>query len=359
MPEQSQLLDALRAVRHPMAATDVVAAGAIQSALVNGSVATVTLAIDPAHADLMEPVRKACEDAALSVPGITRARAIMTSTKKEGAGGERPKGRTPPPTPNKIKGVKKVIAVASGKGGVGKSTTAVNLAFALQQSGLKTALIDCDIYGPSAALLLGVNTRPQFTDDDRIRPIFRDGVAAMSMSFIVEPDTAAIWRGPMVIQAVQQFLGGVVWNEEGEIDVAIVDLPPGTGDVQLTLAQTANVDGAVIVSTPQDLALIDARKAIDMFGKTQTPILGIIENMSFFACPHCGERTDIFGHGGAREKAGELGIAFLGEIPLHTDIRQAADSGTPIVLSDPKGIHAATYKKIAADIVDMLNIAAS
>ncbi len=353
MADQQQLLDALRNVRHPKTNTDVISAGAIQSALVNGSVATITLAIDPADADLMEPVRKACESAAMTVAGITRARAIMTANAAPQPAKQR--SAPPPPTPKPIKGVKKIIAVASGKGGVGKSTTAVNLAFALQQAGMKAAFIDCDIYGPSASMLLGLNARPQFTDDDRIRPVFCDGVAAMSMSFIVEPETAAIWRGPMVIQAVQQFLAGVEWDEAGDIDIAVVDLPPGTGDVQLTLAQTANVDGAVIVSTPQDLALIDARKAIDMFAKTNTPIIGVIENMSYFACPKCGERTDVFGHGGARESAAEIGAPFLAEIPLDIAIRAASDTGKPIVVAAPQSEHAARYREAADKIIAALS----
>jgi ATP-binding protein involved in chromosome partitioning len=355
MDARERVLKALdTSVIHPKTGKGLAASGAIESVSVTGDFASITLSIAASDAEAMEPVRKACEAAAKTVPGIARARAIMTAQSAGAAKAQHPAagaaGRTPPPTPKPIKGLKKIIAVASGKGGVGKSTTAVNLAFALQQSGMRTAFIDCDIYGPSAAVLLGLAEKPRFTDDNRILPVYRDGVAAMSMSFIVDSKTAAIWRGPMVIQAVQQFLTGVAWDELGPIDIAVVDLPPGTGDVQLTLAQTANIDGAIIVSTPQDLALIDARKAIDMFSKTGIPILGIVENMSYFACPHCGERSDIFGHGGARAKAVELGIPFLGEIPLEIAIRESSDAGRPIVSASPDSEHAQRYRRLA-DIV--------
>jgi len=358
-PFSPELVNALKTVRHPKTGMDVVASGIVESALINGSMATVTLSIEATDAGMMEPIRKACEDAALTVAGVAKARAIMTAKSGHGHAHNHAPGKpahVPPPTPKALKGVRKILAVASGKGGVGKSTTAVNLAYAMQRAGLRTAFIDCDIYGPSAALLLGVKERPQFTEDNRIRPIFRDGVATMSMSYIVGPDTAAIWRGPMVIQTVQQFLTGVAWDERGDIDFAIIDLPPGTGDVQLTLAQTAEVDGAIIVSTPQDLALIDARKAVDMFRKTNTPILGVVENMSYFSCPKCGERTDIFGHGGARQTAANIGVAFLGEIPLHLEIRKASDAGVPIVCAQPDSEHASRYRSIANAVIDAMAV---
>lgn len=352
-----KLLDALKTVAHPKTGKDVVTSNAIQSALINGDMATITLVIDPADANEMETVRQACEAAAMTVKGVKRARAIMTAQRApQPSPGETAKPSRPaPPKPKSIPGIKKIIAVASGKGGVGKSTTSVNLAFALQATGKRVAYIDCDVYGPSAGLLLGLTEKPQPADDNRMRPLYRDGLAAMSMSFLVDANTAAVWRGPVVMRAVQQFLTGVVWDEQGEIDVAVIDLPPGTGDVQLTLAQTAIVDGAIIVSTPQDLALIDARKAVDMFNKTGAPILGIVENMSYFSCPHCGERSDIFGHGGARKSAGDIGVPFLGEIPLHMDIRASADAGEPIMLAAPESEHATRYRELAAAILDRLS----
>ena len=351
-----KLLDALKTVQHPKTGRDVVTSEAIQSASINGDMATITLAIDPADADEMEAVRQACEAAALTLKGVKRARAIMTAQRAPQQSGESAKPARPaPPKPKPFPGIKKIIAVASGKGGVGKSTTSVNLAFAMQAAGKRVAYIDCDVYGPSAALLLGLNEKPQPAEDNRMRPIFRDGLAAISMSFLVDANTAAVWRGPVVMRAVQQFLTGVVWDERGEIDVAVIDLPPGTGDVQLTLAQTAIVDGAIIVSTPQDLALIDARKAVDMFNKTGAPILGIVENMSYFTCPRCGERSDIFGHGGARESASDIGVPFLGEIPLHMDIRKSADAGAPIVLTTPDSEHAACYRNLAAAVLKAIH----
>ncbi len=351
MISKQELINALRSVDHPKKGTNVVAAGAIQSADVNGAVATITLLIDPQDAELMEDVRKECEQAALSLEGITRARAIMTAQR---APSPKSGSKRAPPSPKRMKGVKNVLAVASGKGGVGKSTTSVNLAFALKNLGLRVGLIDCDIYGPSASLLLGVNTKPKFTEDDRIIPVDCNGLLVMSMSFLVDQDTAAVWRGPMVISAVRQFLNGVAWDMNGDLDILIADLPPGTGDVQLTLAQTVNVDGAIIVSTPQDLALIDARKAFDMFLKTNIPTLGVIENMSYFVCPHCGGQTNIFGHGGAKNTAETKGIPFLGSIPLDLEIRESSDAGTPIVMSMPNGECAKAYTEIASTVLKAL-----
>ena len=345
MVSQEKILDALRSIQHPIQKTDIPSSGCIQNVMVNGSIVTITMTIDPDRAELMETVRKACEDAALSVDGVTQARAIMTA--------ERPhqsSGHTAPPTPKPLAGVKNLIAIASGKGGVGKSTTSVNLAYALQKQGLKVGLVDCDVYGPSASILLGIETGPQFTEDDRIKPVERNGLLAMSMSFVVDQDTAAIWRGPMVISAIQQFLNGVAWDIDGQIDVLVADLPPGTGDVQLTLSQTADISGVIIVSTPQDLALADARKAVDMFTKTNTPVLGLIENMSYFVCPNCGERSDVFGHDGAKQTAEKRGIPFLGSIPLHMDIRESSDAGVPILLAQPDGDHSRTYREIASMI---------
>ncbi len=367
MALKSRIEKALKSIKHPKTGEDIIASGAVQAVSVKGDSVSIVLTIDPSDAEIMEPVRKACEDAAKAVRGIKDAHAVMTAQNKpSGAGNSAPPPQSQkpqehshpaPPTPDAIPGVRHIIAVASGKGGVGKSTTSVNLAYALQKLGLKTGLVDLDIYGPSGAKLLGIDERPEFTDDDQIKPMFKHGLAASSMGALLDPDKAAIWRGPMVIKAVQQLLGGVAWDIDGEIDVLVADLPPGTGDVQLTLAQTAIVAGAIIVSTPQDIALIDARKAYDMFEKTGTTVLGMIENMSYFQCPKCGERTDIFGHGGAEETAKEKGIPFLGAIPLHMDIRTTSDAGTPIVLAQPDSDHAKAYLEIARSIAGALKLA--
>jgi ATP-binding protein involved in chromosome partitioning len=250
-----------------------------------------------------------------------------------------------------IPGVTSIVAVASGKGGVGKSTTSLNLALALHKLGLKVGLLDADIYGPSVPRLTGLTDKPTLDDNRKMIPLARFGLAIMSIGFLVAEETAMIWRGPMVMSAVTQMLRDVAW---GELDVLVVDMPPGTGDAQLTLAQTVPLQGAVIVSTPQDLALIDARRGLAMFNKVEVPVLGIVENMSYFQCPECGTRSDIFGHGGARHEAERLGVPFLGEVPLHMAIRAGSDSGMPVVESEPEGPHAAAYRAIATQVRDAL-----
>jgi ATP-binding protein involved in chromosome partitioning len=253
-----------------------------------------------------------------------------------------------------IPGVGAIIAVASGKGGVGKSTTALNLALGLRDLGLRVGLLDADIYGPSVPKLTGIKDKPQLNDAKKMVPIERFGLAVMSIGFLVEEETPMIWRGPMVMSAITQMLRDVAW---GTLDVIVVDMPPGTGDAQLTLAQQVPLRGAVIVSTPQDLALIDARRGLAMFSRVNVPVLGIVENMSYFQCPHCGTRSDIFGHGGARHEAERMGVPFLGEIPLHMDIRATSDAGTPLVQSEPDSQHAKIYRAIAAKIQDQLKLA--
>jgi ATP-binding protein involved in chromosome partitioning len=257
---------------------------------------------------------------------------------------------TPPQPPPKtaVPGVKHVVAVSSGKGGVGKSTTAVNLALAAVADGLKVGLMDADVYGPSLPRLLALSGRPEMLDQKTLIPLSAYGLKAMSIGLLVGEDTPMVWRGPMVMSAITQLVRDVAW---GELDVLFVDMPPGTGDAQLTLAQIVPLSGAVVVSTPQDLALLDARRGLAMFRRVDVPILGIVENMSFFLCPNCGTRADIFGHGGAREEAERLGVPFLGEIPLDPIIRETADDGRPVVVSDPKGTHAAIYRAIAREVV--------
>jgi ATP-binding protein involved in chromosome partitioning len=243
-----------------------------------------------------------------------------------------------------VPGIEAIIAVASGKGGVGKSTTAVNLALGLAANGLKVGVLDADIYGPSMPRLLGIKGRPETKDGKILQPMQNFGLKVMSMGFLVDEETPMIWRGPMVMSALSQMLKDVAW---GELDVLVVDMPPGTGDAQLTMAQQVPLAGAIIVSTPQDLALIDARKGLNMFRKVDVPVLGIVENMSTFICPHCGSATDIFAHGGAQSEAKRLGVPFLGEVPLTLAIRETSDAGKPVVASDPQSPAAEAYRAIA------------
>jgi ATP-binding protein involved in chromosome partitioning len=268
--------------------------------------------------------------------------------------GHGPQGHGPQPAgPAGIPGVGSIIAVASGKGGVGKSTVAINLALALRDLGLKVGVLDADIYGPSLPKLLAIKERPQTAGGTRLKPIVRHGMPVMSIGFLVEEETPMIWRGPMVMSALTQMLREVDW---GNLDVLVVDMPPGTGDAQLTMAQQVPLKGAVIVSTPQDLALIDARRGIAMFSRVNVPVLGIVENMSTFICPHCGTRSDIFGHGGARHEAERLGVPFLGEVPLALEIRETSDAGLPIVASAPDGPHAQAFRAIASRVREGLQV---
>lgn len=353
-----QLLNILKSIPHPGKGENIVSLGMVQGLVVKEGEVGFALNINPAEADMMEQVRKICDAKLLEIPGITKVVSVLTAERqpeKDVPKMQSPtKGAGPLKNTAKIPGVKHVVAVASGKGGVGKSTTAVNLALALQSIGLKAGIFDVDIYGPSIPMMLGVTTKPRQSADKKIIPIIAHGLVSMSLGYLMKQDTATIWRGPMVMSAVKQMIADTKWDVNGELDVLVLDLPPGTGDVQLTLAQNVDIDGAVVVSTPQDIALIDARKGLDMFEKTGVKVFGIIENMSYFLCPSCGERSDIFGHGGAREVAEKLGVDFLGEIPLHMDIRTTSDNGTPIVTHQPDSEHTAIYidiaRKVAAKI---------
>ena len=307
-----------------------------------------------------EPVRQAAETAVRALAGVKSVMVALTA--ERGASGA---AAAPPPqagpqgahrheTPSEgrgVPGVNAIIAIASGKGGVGKSTTAVNLALGLSELGMKVGVLDADIYGPSVPKLLAVRERPETIDGKRLKPIMSYGLTVMSIGFLIEEETPMIWRGPMVMSALTQMLREVEW---GLLDVMVVDMPPGTGDAQLTMAQQVPLAGAVIVSTPQDLALIDARRGIAMFKRVDVPVLGIVENMSFFLCPHCGERSDVFGHGGARHEAKRLGVPFLGEVPLALNIRETSDTGRPVVATDPDGPHAKIYLGIARRVRDEL-----
>ncbi|MCW8087461.1 Mrp/NBP35 family ATP-binding protein [Sabulicella glaciei] len=346
---------ALRAVVDPATGRDVVSSGMVEAINERDGMVQFALAVPRERAREMEPLRLAAERAAAAVPGVLSATVVLTAHRAE-APAQRTAAKSPPGQGAMLlPGVKRIVAVASGKGGVGKSTTAVNLAVALASQGLRVGLLDADIYGPSLPQMLGTNERPRAVGQ-RIIPISRWGLKAMSIGFLVEQETPMVWRGPMVMGALEQMMGQVEW---GELDAMLVDMPPGTGDAQLTMSQRVPLAGAVIVSTPQDVALIDARRGVRMFEKVNVPVLGLIENMSFFCCPKCGERTEIFGHGGAREEATRLGTEFLGELPLKLAIRQMADAGTPVVLAAPDSHEAQAYQSIAARLWEKLEAPAA
>ncbi|WP_340160799.1 Mrp/NBP35 family ATP-binding protein [uncultured Hoeflea sp.] len=364
-----QILEQLKRVKGPDLSGNIVDLGLVSDIAASGDQVAFSITVPADRAAQLEPLRAAAEKAALAAPGVAKALVTLTADSKgqpapvrsapsiEQASAVPPpmQKQAPPPQPATrapVPGVGAIIAVASGKGGVGKSTTSVNIALGLQARGLKVGILDADIYGPSLPRLLNISGRPQSGGDRVLIPLEGHGLKVMSMGFMVDEDTATVWRGPMIMQALTQMLREVAW---GELDVLIVDMPPGTGDAQLTMAQNVPLAGAVIVSTPQDLALIDARKGLSMFRKVDVPILGIIENMSYFSCPDCDGRHAIFGHGGARAEAERIGAPFLGEVPLVMQIRETSDSGTPIVVSDPESVQAQIYRDIAGLIWDRLS----
>jgi len=340
----------LKTIKGPDGA-DLVSSGKLSEIAVTNGKVFLSLTVDASAVKEWEPIRKAAEDAVRAIPGISSALIALTAERTAGpaptrpapgpaaAGGARPAAGVP--------GIKSVIAVASGKGGVGKSTTAVNLALGLRDLGMKVGVLDADIYGPSMPRLLAIKGRPESVGGRMLRPMEAYGMKVMSIGFLIEEETPMIWRGPMVMSAITQMLREVEW---GELDVLVVDMPPGTGDAQLTLAQQVPLAGAVIVSTPQDLALIDARRGIAMFRKVDVPVLGVVENMSYFLCPHCGERSDVFSHGGAKREAERLGVPFLGEVPLVMEIRETSDAGLPIVATKPDSAHAKIYREVASRV---------
>ncbi len=321
-------------------------AALVDSLEVRGSLVHLALRAERQQAAAMEGVRQAAQDLLARQPGVTNATVVLTAHRPAAAPPPAPTRAPPAQKPKLLPGVRHIVAVASGKGGVGKSTTAVNVAVALAQQGHKVGLLDADIYGPSLPRMLGVSAKPELRDGVMV-PLEAWGLRVMSIGFLVDSDTAMIWRGPMVMSALEQMMGQVDW---GPLDILVVDMPPGTGDAQLTMAQRVSLSGAVIVSTPQDIALIDARRGVRMFEKTQVPVLGLVENMSVFCCPNCGHNTPLFGHGGARREADALGVPFLGEVPLLLDIRTTADAGSPITASDPNSVAAGAYQEIAGRI---------
>jgi ATP-binding protein involved in chromosome partitioning len=371
---KQQVLDGLAKVASPRG-VPLTNANVLSEIAVNDGKVFFSINVDAAEARAWEGVRAQAEAAVRAIPGVSTAMIALTAERKAGGPAaaaaapaphrhapgvphisthkppQMPASGSPMSRQAEIPGIAAVIAVASGKGGVGKSTTALNLALGLRDLGLRVGLLDADIYGPSVPRLTGIREKPQLNNDKKMIPISRFGLAIMSIGFLVEEETAMIWRGPMVMSAITQMLRDVVW---GTLDILVVDMPPGTGDAQLTLAQNVPLKGAIIISTPQDLALIDARRGLAMFRKVNVPVLGIVENMSYFQCPHCGTRSDIFGHGGARHEAERLGVPFLGEIPLHMSIRATSDSGTPVVESEPDGPHAAIFRTIGEKVRDQL-----
>jgi ATP-binding protein involved in chromosome partitioning len=366
---ERQILDALGTVRDPDKGGDIVSLGMVSGVVVRDGNVGFAIEVEPERGPRLEPLRKAAEEAVGALPEVLSVTAVLTAEARPATGRPRAPAQAVPgahahdghghgasghaAAPGAVDknaltpGIRAIVAVASGKGGVGKSTVAANLALAMKANGLSVGVLDADIYGPSMPRMLGISGRPTSADGKVLRPMENYGIKCMSIGFLVPEDTPMIWRGPMVMSALKQMLGEVAW---GELDIMIVDMPPGTGDAQLTMAQQVALAGAVIVSTPQDIALIDARKGLNMFKKVDVPVLGIIENMSYFLCPHCGERSDIFSHGGARREAERLGTDFLGEVPLDMAIRETSDDGRPITVSDPDSPYSQTFRAIAARV---------
>jgi ATP-binding protein involved in chromosome partitioning len=339
------VISALSKLHAPGAGHDIVATGLVSEIVIKDGSVMFALVADSHHAKSMEPLRRSAEEAVRRLPGVEKVMVALTAERG-------PATRQSPeasPRGQNLPGITHIIAVASGKGGVGKSTTAVNLALGLSNLGLSIGILDADIYGPSMQRLLGIWEKPRMTapGPNTMQPLERHGLRAMSMGFMVDEATPIVWRGPMVGRALMQMLRDVAW---GKLDVLVVDMPPGTGDIQLSLAQQCPLSGVVIVSTPQDLALVDARKGLAMFQRVNVPVLGIVENMSYFVCTRCGERHEIFGHGGALEEAQRLGVPFLGEVPLDSHVRASSDAGEPVTAKEPNSLHASIYRDIASKV---------
>ncbi|PYB77309.1 iron-sulfur cluster carrier protein ApbC [Rhizobium wuzhouense] len=358
------VLEALGRVRGPDLDRSIVEMKMVSDIFISDGKVYFSINVPAERAQELEPLRQAAERTVKALPGVKGAVVSLTAERKQGSAPPPPRpqagapahshGHSHAPAPSGtqrskagVPGIEAIIAVASGKGGVGKSTTAVNLALALKANGLRVGILDADVYGPSMPRLLGITGRPQQIENRIIVPMENFGIKVMSMGFLVDEGTAMIWRGPMVQSALMQMLREVAW---GDLDVLVVDMPPGTGDAQLTMAQQVPLSGAVIVSTPQDLALIDARKGLNMFNKVEVPVLGIVENMSYFIAPDTGHRYDIFGHGGARKEAEKIGVPFLGEVPLTISIREHSDDGTPVVVAEPESPQTAVYLSIAEKV---------
>jgi len=347
MPTQEQILDALKQVKFPGLSRDIVSFGFVHDVRVDGDVVAFTIRFQTENPNAGAQIARDAEAAVRNVEGVRDVKVQVDIAPRQGAAATGSAGQR-----GILEGVKYKIAVASGKGGVGKSTVSTNLALSLRTLGYTVGLLDADIYGPSQQMMLGIEGRPQIDEsDEKIMPMENHGIKTMSLGLITDPDTPVIWRGPMVMKALDQFLTDVKW---GELDFMIIDLPPGTGDAQLTLTQKVPLNGAIVVTTPQDVALIDARKGLAMFRKVNVPVLGIIENMSFYICRHCGEREEIFGHGGGKRTADMLGVPFLGEVPLDPQVVVGGDTGAPIVVLDPSSPAAAAFRELARQIVQQM-----
>ena len=348
MTTRESVLEELKTITDPASGQDIVSSGMVRALTVENGVVRFVLEIDPSRAQAMEPVRAEAEAKVKALAGVEKVSAMMTAHSAKAPPDLKPARKAEPTGPQPVPGVDRIVAIASGKGGVGKSTVSANLACALAAEGRRVGLLDADVYGPSQPRMLGVSGRPASPDGKTILPMRNHGVTMMSLGLMTNEDQAVVWRGPMLMGALQQMMMQVQW---GALDVLLIDLPPGTGDVQLTLTQKFAVDGAVIVSTPQDVALLDARKGIDMFRQMKTPILGLIENMSTHICSNCGHEEHIFGHGGVAAEAEKLGVPLLAEIPLHLDIRVAADGGAPVVVSKPESAQASAFRAVARDLI--------
>jgi ATP-binding protein involved in chromosome partitioning len=349
MPTQEQVLDALKKVKFPGLSRDIVSFGFVRNVQIDGGVVSFTVQFQTENPNVAQQIARESDAAVRALEGVTDVKLHLEVGARQGGnvgGGAMPAG------PRALEGVKYRIAVASGKGGVGKSTVSTNLALALRALGYTVGLLDADIYGPSQQMMLGIEGKPQIDEhDEKIVPMERHGIKTMSLGLITDPDTPVIWRGPMVMKAIDQFLTDVKW---GNLDFMVIDLPPGTGDAQLTLTQKAGLTGAVVVTTPQDVALIDARKGLAMFRKVNVPVLGIVENMSYYICRHCGEREEIFGHGGGKKTAGMLGVPFLGEVPIDPKVVVGGDTGEPIVAADPDAPASAAFRELARQVVEQV-----
>lgn len=353
---EETVLAALAKVKYPGFSRDIVSFGFVKDLAIGGGNVSFRLVLSSDNPEAAQKIRSDAEEALRALPGVS---AVTIAVELPGAAaaaaaaaqGARPGGPAPWGQTEYLQQTRFTIAVASGKGGVGKSTVSANLALALARLGYKVGLLDCDIYGPSQQMMMGIAERPLVDDKEKILPIERWGVRVMSIGFLMDADTPVIWRGPMIYKAIEQFLGDVAWGEQ---DFLVVDLPPGTGDAQLTLSQKVALDGAVIVSTPQDVALIDARKGLAMFQKVNVPVLGIIENMSYYECPKCGNRDEIFKHGGGKTTADLLGVPFLGEVPIDPRVALAGDAGKPIVASEPDSVVAKAFLKLAESVAKTL-----